>query len=152
MKQHSASRDTMQAIEAAMTRYEAQVLDPLRQDKRTCLYSYDERVTINAILKLAGVHYRSTLCAEYHEGLRDRVHDLIRKLKKKTGKVSRRASSAKEPPENAIPRVDALAQTIAALNFRIMKQEKEPFPEVVGRATLSGATRARRQRQPPSRR
>ncbi|MER9371067.1 hypothetical protein [Mesorhizobium sp. M0491] len=152
MRQHPTSHDTVQAIEAAMAKYEAQVLDPLRFDERTGLYVYGERVTIKAILELAGVRSRSTLHADHHEGLRGRIDDLIRDLKLKTGKAPRRISSENETAEHGVPRVDALAQTIAALNFRLMRLEKESFPAAVGQANLPGAARDRRQRQSPSRR
>ena len=96
------------------------------------------------------MHSRSTLRAEHHEGLRGRVYDLIRSLKTKTGKALCRFSREDEASENGIPCVEALARTIAAPNYRVMKLAKEPSSVELGQATLSGATRARRQRHPSS--
>lgn len=152
MRQHPNSSETRRAIESAMKQFEALVLDPLRYDNDTGVYVYDERISIKAILELAGVRSRSTLRAEHHDALSKEVAKLVRHLKEKTGKSRRSSDGESGKDGNSIRRVEALAQTIAALNYRIMKLEKGAQAAKAGDLLFSGAAHARRMRYPSYRR
>ncbi|WP_069880145.1 hypothetical protein [Bosea sp. BIWAKO-01] len=123
--------DTDRDMRRAMAVFKARVLDAKNFDPATATYLYEGTITETAIRKIAGVKSRGTLRPKYHEELRGELRALVRELKIQTGKISAEDSvdGDEAAPEkknvSEISRSERLAQTIAALSFRIMVMERE---------------------------
>lgn len=123
--------DTDRDMRRAMAVFKAQVLDSKNFDPTTATYLYEGAITEIAIRKIAGVKSRGTLRSIYHEVLRRDLCALVLELKIKTGRISADDSvnadegSAEKKNISEISRSERLAQTIAALSFRIMVLERE---------------------------
>jgi hypothetical protein len=120
---------TQQAIRKAMETYKAQVLHERYFDVETGLFRYPYQITEKEVLYLAGVKSRSTLKANYHDGVKAELKELIVDLKIKTGRKlsSDDGSSPKSSTSraNKKARVDQLAETIGALGYKIIALQME---------------------------
>ena len=119
------AEDTQEAVREAMARYEAMVLHERNLDARTGLYRYPQAISASEVLRMAGVQSRATLSAGYHDGLKRELDELISALKCKTGKGKPAKAAAAVEAISRPDRLDQLAQTIAALQFRIIELENE---------------------------
>ena len=118
------AEDTQSAVREAMGRYEAMVLHERNLNARTGLYRYPQAISASEVLRMAGVQSRATLSASYHDGLKRELDELVSALKRKTGKGKPAKAAAAEATSRP-DRLDQLAQTIAALQFRIIELENE---------------------------
>ena len=118
------AEDTQAAVREAMARYEASILQEGNLNPRTGRYRYPQAISASEVLRMAGVRSRATLAAGYHDGLKHELDDLIATLKRKTGK-GKPAKAAAATESSRADRLDQLAQTIAALQFRIIALENE---------------------------
>lgn len=125
------AENTDRDVRCAMAVFKAQVLDTRNFDPVTGTYLYEGAITEVAIRKIAGVKSRGTLRANYHETLRRDLRALVLELKIKTGRIIVKNSADADEGASSnsndfeITRSERLAQTIAALSFRIMVLERE---------------------------
>lgn len=118
------AEQTKEAIRNAMRIYEVKVLDPRYWDAEKEIYSYPHRVSETEVLRLAGVKSRSTLMAEHHADIKSELATFMERLKQKTGK-GRSAPAVKQSVARKASRLDQLAQTIAAQDYKIRALEQE---------------------------
>lgn len=104
--------------------YASQILDKSYYHERSGIFRFPGRISVEAVLKLAGVKSRSTLRPEYHKQLREELSVFIVGLKEKTGKIRRGIVKIKpeKKAESFIDRTERMAQAIAALEYAIMAQ------------------------------
>ena len=107
-----------------MVRYKTMVLSPKNFDERRQVYKYPHAISAAEVLRMAGVKSRATLSADYHDKLKAELDALVVELKSKTGK-GKPKQEAETEPASGIARLEQLAQTIAALHYRIMVLEQE---------------------------
>lgn len=125
------SADTERDMRRAMAVFKSRVLDSKNFDPATAIYRYKGSITETAIRDIAGIKSRGTLLSDDHTKLREDLKSLITGLKIKTGKIiaADPGDGGGDPiiKENTseLSRSERLAQTIAALSFRIMVLERE---------------------------
>lgn len=122
--------DTDRDMRRAMAAFKARVLDAKNFDPATATYKFEGAINETAIRNIAGVKSRGTLRPKYHEKLRNDLKYLVEELKLKAGKLPANRSvhgddDAASENTSEISRSERLAQTIAALSFRIMVLEHE---------------------------
>ena len=127
------AEQTKEAIRRAMKTYEAIVLDTRYWDAEKGVYRYPHRVSEAEVLRLAGIKSRSTLVAEYHADIKAELAQFIDRLKVETGK-GKSASKAPGATGDKTTRLEQLAQTIAAQDYKIraLQQELESLRAQVG--------------------
>lgn len=118
------AEQTKEAIRNAMRVYETKVLDPRFWDAEHEIYRYPYRVSAAEVLKLAGVKSRSTLVADYHADIKVELATFIERLKRETGK-GRSAPAVRQSVAEKASRLEQLAQTIAAQDYKIRALEQE---------------------------
>ena len=118
------AEETQAAVREAMARYEAMVLHERNFDPKTQMYRYPHAISAAEVLRMAGVRSRATLSAGYHDALKRDLDDFVAALKRKTGK-GKATREAVEVKQSRMDRVEQLAQTVAALQYKIIALEQE---------------------------
>lgn len=121
----SGLHKTQDTLRRAMEIYKSQVLNERYLDLDTGLFRYPFSITEKDVLKLAGIKSRSTLKASYHDGIRRDLRALVADLKLKTGRGNISKSASLPRKENKKGRVEQLAETIGALQYKIIALQKE---------------------------
>lgn len=128
----SGHQKTQNAILKAMETYRAQVLHERYFDVETGIYKYPYQITEKEVLGLAGIKSRSTLKANYHDGIKLELKNFIHELKLKAGKKVSSEELAELSSEKSVSaaaakkaRVEQLAETIAALSYKVIALQKE---------------------------
>ena len=125
----SGVEKTQGAIRKAMEIYRSQVLHERYFDVETGFFKYPHQITEKDVLSLAGIKSRSTLKASYHDSIKAELKEFVLDLKVKAGR--RVSSDDEKSPEQSAPaaskkaRVDQLAETIGALQYKIIALQKE---------------------------
>ncbi|TPG57436.1 hypothetical protein EAH89_10920 [Roseomonas nepalensis] len=141
----AGAEETQKAVRKAMVRYEAMVLNKRNFDPASQTYRYPNPISAAEILRMAGVRSRSTLAADYHGSLRRELEVLIEDLKRQTGKGKVAAKEATKTVLDRTDRVEQLAQTVAALQYKIIALEKELATLRQGQPTSSQVVNLERQ-------
>ncbi|MBB5694379.1 hypothetical protein [Muricoccus pecuniae] len=138
------AEETQKAVRDAMAKYEAMVLHEKNFDAASQSHKYPHAISAAEVLRMAGIRSRTTLSASYHDTLRRELDVLIDSLKQKCRK-GKAAKKVAQETRHRINREDQLAQSIIALQYKLLEQQKKilaqdkELDELRGRETM-GAT------------
>lgn len=141
--------ETRQLVLGAMEEYERIVLQEKHLDENGGFYKYPYRISKAEVLRLAGIKSRGTLNADYHTDLERSLNNFIDDLKNKAGKRRRQQTADSVADIAKSTRLNKMAQTIVALQYRIMALDQEVrelrHGNVPGSKVTSLASKRRRQ-------
>jgi hypothetical protein len=122
-----SAEETRRSLLLAMEEYEAVVLSDQYRDQVTGLYKYPYQISKAEVLRRAGVKSRSTLSFAHHAELEKKLDDFISDLKVRAGKktVTFDSSTVAPSAETLTERLDKMAQSLIAQQYRIIALERE---------------------------
>lgn len=118
------AEETQTAVREAMAKYNAIVLHEKNFDSASQSYRYPHAISVAEVLRMAGVRSRTTLTAHYHDALRRELEVFVETLKQKAGK-GKAAKKVVDETKQRVNREEQLAQSIVALQYKVLSQEKE---------------------------